>query len=86
MTVRQLTRNIDSVELAEWQAYFQLNPPERADDWRAALVTAAVINSSGRARRKVKPEDFMPKRKARPKRKVMTGAEMLAYMKGRFGK
>ncbi len=44
-TVRELLARIDARELAEWQAYFRLEPfgEERAD-WRQAQTTAMLAN------------------------------------------
>ncbi|MDQ7019612.1 MAG: DUF4035 domain-containing protein [Robiginitomaculum sp.] len=44
-TVRELLARIDARELAEWQAYYRLEPfgEERAD-WRQAQTTAMIAN------------------------------------------
>lgn len=66
MTVRELLERIDSRELSEWIAYYELEPwgEERAD-LRAGIVAATVVNSRPRDKRNpgktYKPEDFMPK-------------------------
>jgi hypothetical protein len=65
MTVDELLHRISSRELAEWQAYFRLEPfgEERAD-LRAAIIAATVANTARdpkRRRRPFRPEEFMPR-------------------------
>lgn len=70
MTVRELLARIDSRELAEWAAFFQLEPwGAEVEDFRAALVTAAIANAHRDPRRRrqpYKPTDFMPRREPVP--------------------
>jgi len=61
--VAELLARISSRELAEWMAYFEIDPfgEERAD-LRAGIVASTVANSQrGRRGTAFKPKDFMPK-------------------------
>ena len=63
MTVRELLARMDSRELAEWQAYYRLEPfgQERAD-LRAGIVASTLANIHRDPKRKAfAPEDFMPR-------------------------
>lgn len=59
-TVRELLSRIDARELAEWEAYYSLDPwgQERAD-LRAGTIAATVANSHSTSGG-FKPSDFMP--------------------------
>lgn len=61
-TVGELQERMSSREFAEWMAFAQVEPfgPER-EDFRAALVAQTVANFSGRAKKALTIEDFMPK-------------------------
>lgn len=63
MTVRQLLSEIDSAELTEWQAYYQLEPfGSLVDDERhgVAVSTLANINRDSKTRPDpYKPSDFI---------------------------
>lgn len=63
--MRELLERADSRELAEWQAYYRLEPfgSERGDI-QAGIVasTVANVNRDSKKRRKpYRPDDFMPK-------------------------
>ena len=59
MTVRELLARVDSHELTEWMAEFNLGPwSEERADLRAGIVASTVVNAAGG---KAKPSDFMPK-------------------------
>lgn len=65
MTVRELLARISARELAEWMAYFMVEPfgEERADV-RAAIVAATVANTARdpkRRRRSFQASEFMPR-------------------------
>ncbi|MEM6560043.1 MAG: hypothetical protein AAF656_00450 [Planctomycetota bacterium] len=61
MTVRELLARTDSRELAEWMAYFDLDPwGEQRADLRAGTIAATVANAH-HPRGRFKPSDFMPK-------------------------
>lgn len=69
MTVEQLLSTISSAELTEWMAYRAINGPWGDDraDFRAGMITAAVINSSYYRPKKGherSPLEFMPFRDA----------------------
>lgn len=83
MTVRELLERIDSRELAEWQAYWTLEPwgEERADQ-RIAELTVRVANY---LRAEGQPPytltDFMPYTEA-PPRRPQPIEDQLAIVKG----
>jgi len=57
--------NISWREFLHWQAYFQLEPPDAADNYRTAMVLAQITNMSGKSLAKgktSKPEDFLAKK------------------------
>ena len=58
MTVKELLSRIDSHELAEWLAYYEMCPwgEERAD-LRTGIVAATLVNVNGG---RAKPSDFLP--------------------------
>ena len=62
------TPPISSRELSEWAAFYRLEPwGTEVEDWRAALITAAVANSyrdPKRRRKPYEPKDFMPQYEA----------------------
>jgi len=62
MSVRRLLAEVDSRELAEWQAFDRLDPiGQDRDDWRAGIVAATVANRSrGKGERAYSPADFVP--------------------------
>lgn len=70
MTVRELLARIDSQELSEWMAFFELEPwGAEVDDWRAGLVAATVANTNRDPKKQRKPflpKDFMPQRRQDP--------------------
>lgn len=80
-TVRQLLNELDSRELSEWMAFWQIEPwgEERADR-RAATVAATVANvHRPKGRRAYKAEDFMPHYGPR---RPQTWQEQLEIVKG----
>jgi hypothetical protein len=62
MTVRELLARTDSRELAEWQAYFRLEPfGEARADLRAGIIASTVANVHRDPRRRpLTTRDFMP--------------------------
>lgn len=64
MTVRELLERIDSRELTEWGAFFNLEPwGTEIEDWRAGLISATIaeVNRDPQRRRNpYLPSDFMP--------------------------
>jgi hypothetical protein len=71
MTVQELLSRVSSRELAEWMAFFELEPwGTEVEDWRAGLIASTVANANRdqkRRRRPYEPQDFMPRRDVRPK-------------------
>ena len=59
MTVRQLENSLSSQELAEWMAYYSIEPfgPAR-EDYRAGLIAATVANCAG-SKKVLQPTDFI---------------------------
>lgn len=66
MTVGELLSRISSRELAEWMAFYQLEPwGAETEDWRTGLVASTIANvnrDQKRRRRPYEPQDFMPRR------------------------
>ncbi len=67
MTVRELLARIDSRELSEWNAFFELEPWGcEMEDWRTGLVASTIANVNRdpkKQRKPFEPDDFMPQRK-----------------------
>ena len=63
MTVRELLERIDSRELSEWRAFYNLEPfGHEAELFGHAMNAAHIINSQ-RSKNKVKVIDLMPQKK-----------------------
>lgn len=77
MTIGDLLSRLDSAELSEWMAFYNLEPfgPE-AEAYRSSLLAAQIQNYSGFAKKAAQPKDFMPKRD-----RIQTPEEQLAYVK-----
>lgn len=62
MTVGEISARMTDLELREWQAYLEMEPPavDRAD-YLGALQAACAFNATGRMRRPVEVKDFLPK-------------------------
>jgi hypothetical protein len=64
MSVRQMLAQIDSAELAEWAAYYQIEPfGDAAADQRHGIATSVLANVNRDAKRKPDPyrwTDFVP--------------------------
>jgi hypothetical protein len=60
--VRQLLAEIDSAELAEWQAYYSLEPfGEAVADQRHGLAVSVLANINRNPKREpYRPVDFIP--------------------------
>ena len=74
-TVREL--DISWSEFVYWQAYLDIEPPDRAATHRTAAVLAQIANFSGRSLpdgKRAKAEDYLP-------RKRQTAAEQKAFFK-----
>lgn len=70
--------------MAEWLAYFQLEPwgEERAD-LRAGIVASTIANVNRPAKRKqaYAPKDFMPRFGAEPEDAETTALRLMARMR-----
>ena len=62
MTVRELLARIDSRELSEWMAYYELNPfGSVRNDLQAGIVASTIANvNRGKNDKSFTPSDFMP--------------------------
>jgi hypothetical protein len=59
-TVRELERTLSNAELAEWVAYYDVNPwDEWRADLRAGIVASTLANVHSSKKGKFKPRDFM---------------------------
>jgi hypothetical protein len=71
-------------EFWHWIAYFEMEPPNRAEDYRAAMICAQVYNTAGKAFKKnVTPEQILglEKEASKPKQ-YQTAAEQKAFLRG----
>ena len=61
MTVRELLARTDARELAEWQAFYRLEPwGSGEDEFRAAMIASTIANGQRKkGQRAFKPKDFM---------------------------
>lgn len=80
-----MLRVLSSRQIAEWMAYYSIEPfGEHAAFWRAGQIAATIANvNRGKRQRAYKPEDFMP---SEPKGKpnVQTTEEMAAVLRRAF--
>lgn len=64
------TPPISSRELAEWAAFYRMEPwGAEAQDWRAGLIASTIANANRDPRRRrvpYQPSDFMPRREPVP--------------------
>lgn len=61
MTVRELLARIDSLELTEWMAAYNVEPwGEDRSDLRAGIVASTVANCHSTKGHEFKPSDFIP--------------------------
>ena len=62
MTVRELLARIDSKELSEWMAYYEVNPfGSVRDDLQAGIIASTIANvNRGKNDKSFTPSDFMP--------------------------
>jgi hypothetical protein len=61
MTVRELLSRLDSRELSEWIAYYNLDPfGEARADYRAAMLACLTANINRGKHEPFKISDFMP--------------------------
>lgn len=79
-TVAELEQTLTSAEFSDWCAFYSLEPwGHEIANWRMGVLAATTANFSGRAKKRLKPSDFMPGG-ARHKRKMSTD-EMRARLK-----
>ena len=64
-TLKQLYREIDSAELTEWQAYYNLEPwGEQKSDVRTGIIASTIANvNRGKNTKSFSYEDFILKSK-----------------------
>jgi hypothetical protein len=63
MTVRELETRMESRELNEWMAYFNLEPWGQVQaDYRAGVIASTIVNVNGglKGRKPAKATDFFP--------------------------
>jgi hypothetical protein len=84
MTVRELRERMDAEEFVCWQAFDRLEPlGADADDYRAGLVAATLINvNRRRGAPPVRPFDLFPWR-AEPTLPKLTKSAFILALKGR---
>lgn len=75
MSVARAQSEIDAREFAEWNVVESIEPTDR-DDWqRAAMIACVIANANrGKNQKAFTVEDFMPRRK----KKKQTPAQMFA--------
>ena len=75
-------RELTSEEIAEWMAFYKLEPFGHKVEWMRAAMIAQVIANSNRGKRgkRFKLEDFMPD-DPKPKQGPQTVAEQLEALK-----
>tara|TARA_R110002020_G_scaffold273792_1_gene488962 strand:+ start:8252 stop:8506 length:255 start_codon:yes stop_codon:yes gene_type:complete len=62
MTVRELLQRIDSTELAEWIAYYGIEPfGQEREALHSGIIAATIANAHSSSKCKTyQPADFMP--------------------------
>lgn len=62
-----MLEELSSRELAEWEAFYTLEPwGAVVDDHRCGVLAATVANYSGRLKSPIKPSEFFPPRNEKP--------------------
>lgn len=86
MTVEQLLDSITSAELAEWQAYYGLEP--FGESWRQSATVCAMVGNAAGGKKKggsFTPDDFLPAKPKSGPRKIakqrMSSEQMLKNLK-----
>ena len=75
-------REIDSAEFSEWIAFSEMDPiGEERDDYRTGIISAMIANASGRYKKSMTPQEFIPNYGGHDHRKVMSGDELLHNMR-----
>lgn len=79
-TVDECRADLTSAEFVDWCAFYSMEPwGFHADAWRMGVIAATTANYSGRVKRPLKPSDFLPSDKPRPRK--MTPAQLKARLK-----
>ena len=61
MTVKEMLARMDSTELAEWMAYYGLEPfGQEREALHAGIIAATVANANAGKGKAYQPADFMP--------------------------
>lgn len=63
MTVEELLSKVSSLELAEWMAFYRIEPWDTfRDDWHFGMLASVMANAwRGKGSKRFKPKDFIPK-------------------------
>ena len=67
-------------EFQHWQAYLNIEPPDKGDNERTAALLSQITNMSGRSlppNKRVEPSDFIGKAETSP----MTIEQQISFMK-----
>ncbi len=82
MTVKEMLQRIDSTELAEWMAYYGLEPfGQEREALHAGIIAATVANANAAKGKTYQPSDFMPDFE----RKGQTADDMRAILNAMAG-
>lgn len=86
LDVDAMLEGLSATQLAEWEAFYTLEPwGADVDDHRAGIVAAAVANMAGKQMRKGKvavPSDYFPSRLPKPR---PDGLDVRAQVHAIFG-
>lgn len=77
-TVGELLRDMSWREFMHWQAYLNIEPPQRPANERTAAVLAQIANFAGRSLRdgvRVTPDEYLGERV------VQTAEQQIAFFK-----
>lgn len=83
-----LLAELSSQQLAEWLAYFQLEPwGEDRADLRTGIVASTVANAnrSPKQKRPYQPDDFMPHFDGEDEAPEVSAQRLMAQMKSALG-
>lgn len=85
MTVRELLTRIDSRELSEWMAYYEVEPwGAEPADYRTGIVASTVANTARDPKQKKDPflpKDFIPRYGLPPEAEPQTVEEQSKIMR-----
>jgi len=81
---------LSSIQLAEWEAYYQLEPfGEYQEFWRTGLLASMIANAlRGKGQPSARPEDFIPEtfKPPRPQQTKKFLRDVLSVQLGHFKK